>query len=40
MKPAGGLSIVLVGGGALFWGLYGGDVSNDGGEFFEKVIFD
>ncbi len=34
------LSIVLVGGGALLWGLYGGELSNNVGTFFEEAIFD
>ncbi|CAH8242294.1 S-type Pyocin domain-containing protein [Vibrio aestuarianus] len=36
----GGLSIALVAGGTLFWGLYGGDISNNVGKFAEEVIFD
>ena len=36
----GGLSILLVGGGTLLWGMYGGDLSNEAGEFVEEVIFD
>lgn len=36
----GGLSIVLVGSGALAWGLYGGDISNKWGVWVEEVLFD
>ncbi|EOW9269253.1 TPA: hypothetical protein PX805_003729 [Vibrio cholerae] len=36
----GGLSIVLVGSGALAWGLYGGDISNKWGVWGEEVLFD
>lgn len=36
----GGLSIVLVGGGTLLWGIYGGDKANSAGEWFERIIFD
>ncbi len=36
----GGLSIALVAGGTLFWGLYGSDISNNVGKFAEEVIFD
>ncbi|ELP6738991.1 LysM peptidoglycan-binding domain-containing protein [Vibrio vulnificus] len=36
----GGLSIVLVGSGALAWGLYGGDISNKWGIWVEEVLFD
>ncbi|AQS39796.1 hypothetical protein Sps_04713 [Shewanella psychrophila] len=36
----GGLSIILVGGGALLWGMNGGVLSNDVGSFIEEVIFD
>ncbi|MDD9180266.1 MULTISPECIES: DUF4150 domain-containing protein [Aliivibrio] len=36
----GGLSIVLIGGGSLLWGMYGGDISNDIGVIMEDFIFD
>ncbi|QCF35716.1 hypothetical protein [Salinivibrio sp. YCSC6] len=36
----GGLSIALVAGGTLFWGLYGGEISDKVGMFAEEVIFD
>ncbi len=36
----GGLSIVLIGGGSLLWGMYGGDISNEIGVIMEDFIFD
>ncbi|WP_299492738.1 hypothetical protein [uncultured Shewanella sp.] len=36
----GGLSIVLVGAGTLAWGLNGGDISNDLGDWAEEMIFE
>lgn len=35
-----GLSIVPMVGGLYVWGLYGGDVSNDFGDFAEYMVFD
>lgn len=34
------LAVIPVTGGTLFWGLYGGDISNNVGKFAEEVIFD
>jgi len=36
----GGLFIALVAGGALLWGIYGGDMSNTFGNLMEEMIFD
>ncbi|OOF28932.1 MIX and LysM peptidoglycan-binding domain-containing protein [Salinivibrio sp. IB872] len=36
----GGLSMALVGGGSLFWGMYGGDLSQQVGLFVEEIVFD
>ncbi|WP_299492736.1 hypothetical protein [uncultured Shewanella sp.] len=36
----GGLSIAIVGAGALAWGLYGGDISNKVGDKVEGWFFD
>ncbi|OOE36972.1 S-type Pyocin domain-containing protein [Salinivibrio kushneri] len=36
----GGLSIALVGGGSLFWGMYGSELSQQVGLFVEEIVFD
>lgn len=36
----GGLSVLLVGGTGLFFGIYGGDISNEVGAFTEELVYD
>lgn len=36
----GGVSILLIAGGAFMWGMYGTDVSNEAGTYVEELLFD
>ncbi|MBM4843240.1 LysM peptidoglycan-binding domain-containing protein [Vibrio parahaemolyticus] len=36
----GGVSILLIGGGAFIWGMYGTDFSNEAGTYVEELLFD
>lgn len=36
----GGVSILLIAGGAFMWGMYGTDISNEAGTYVEEFLFD
>lgn len=36
----GGVSILLIAGGAFMWGMYGTDFSNEAGTYAEELLFD